>query len=357
MAAMKKYALVVGISEYADPEITDLSFAARDAEEVGTCLVEACGFDEVRTLASGGDREPDHVNVVDALHNLAPRLLPEDLFLFYFAGHGIETKTGAHLLTANSRIRMPELAAVSKDVLSSCLSRIECADRVLILDACRNDPRKGMGDADNLLTSSFSRDIMALAETSVEGVLPTTAVLFSCRLGERAYEWPDVEHGAFTHYLLEGLRGAAMDDDGRITVQALGRYVETHVPRWAKKFGTPHPQTPCGEQRGSWREVLLAAAQAGSAPLPRPEPTVAEPQRVAAKNSYTSMKGNDQMGTKCSECGRKVSATVKKCPHCGASSDKIRTAAAGLETLLTLGNIVQDDGSESDQAQTDREAD
>ena len=91
---------------------------------------------------SNGDDEPDNVTVVDTLCNLAPLLSKNDLFLFYFAGHGVESKTGAHLLTSNSRIRMPELASVSKEVLIDCLSRIECEDRVLILDACRNDPRK-----------------------------------------------------------------------------------------------------------------------------------------------------------------------------------------------------------------------
>jgi len=273
---MKKYALVVGISSYADPDITDLAFAAHDAEEIGICLREQCGFDDVRTITSGGPKEPDHVNVVDALHSLAPLLSPDDLFLFYFAGHGIETRTGAHLLTSNSRIRMPELASVSKEVLSDCLSRIECADRVLILDACRNDPRKGMGDQDNLLTSGFSRDIIAVAETPVEGVIPTTCVLFSCRPGERAYEWPDMRHGAFSHYLLEGLRGAAADASGNITVQALGRYVEAQVPRWAKKAGTPRPQTPWGEHKGSWREISLASRVAS---LPRAQPRPAPPPK------------------------------------------------------------------------------
>ncbi|MFW6106587.1 MAG: SUMF1/EgtB/PvdO family nonheme iron enzyme [bacterium] len=258
---MKKYALVIGISNYQDPEITDLSFAADDAREVGQSLQEVCGFDEVRALHSGGKIEPSHVNVVQALHNLAPLLSPEDLFLFYFAGHGIQTKTGARLLTSNSLIRMPELASVSKDVLIDCLSGIECANRALILDACRNDPRKGMGDEDNLLTTGFSRDIMAVAETSVEGVTPATCVLFSCRLGERAYEWPERRHGVFTHYLLDGLRGAASDDRGRITIQGLGRYVEEQVPRWARKTHTPRPQTPWGEQKGSWREIVLAEAR------------------------------------------------------------------------------------------------
>jgi DNA-directed RNA polymerase subunit RPC12/RpoP/uncharacterized caspase-like protein len=255
---MKKYALVVGISKYGDPEITDLSFAARDAQEVGQCLRDVCGFDVVRVLVTGGDKEPDHVNIVDALHNLAPLLSYDDLFLFYFAGHGIQTKAGAHLLTANSRIHIPQLASLSMAVLGDCLGYMESAHRVLILDACRNDPRKGMGDADNLLTPQFSRDIITVAQTPVEGQVPATCVLFSCSEGERAYEWPDQKHGAFTHYLLEGIRGEAMDREGRLTIQGLGRYVQQQVPRWAKRFRTPRPQTPWGEQIGSWREILLA---------------------------------------------------------------------------------------------------
>ncbi|MCC5829243.1 MAG: SUMF1/EgtB/PvdO family nonheme iron enzyme [Phycisphaeraceae bacterium] len=280
---MKKYALLVGVSDYDDPDITNLSFAARDAEDVGRALA-SCGFDQVTTLVSGGPREPNHVNVVDALHRLAPLLSGEDLFLFYFAGHGIETPAGAHLLTANSRARMPELASLSTRILSDCLSRIECADRVLILDACRNDPRQGMGDQDNLMTAAFSRDIAAVAETVVEGAVPTTWVLFACRPGQRAYEWPDAGHGAFSHYLLEGLRGEAADDTGRITVQALGRYVEHHVQRWAKKAGTPKPQTPWGEHKGSWRDICLAEVAAPSArtpaeptPPPRPATVLVDP--------------------------------------------------------------------------------
>jgi formylglycine-generating enzyme required for sulfatase activity len=259
---MKKYALIVGISRYSDPEITDLSFAAQDARDVAVCLREVCRFDDVRLLASGGDREPDHVNTVDALHNIAPLVSKDDLFLFYFAGHGIHTKTGAHLLASNSRIHMPELASLSMNVLADCLAYIEAGDRVLILDACRNDPHKGMGDADNVLTAEFGRDVVAMARTPVEGVVPATCVLFSCSEGERAYEWPDQGHGAFTHYLLEGLRGAAFDAQRRLTVQSLGRYVEEQVPRWARKTKTPKPQTPWGQQLGSWREIVLAGAVA-----------------------------------------------------------------------------------------------
>ncbi len=255
---MKKYALIVGVSRYDDPEIGDLNFAAQDAREVGACLSEVCGFDEVRTLVSGGEHEPDHISVVEALHNFAPILNKEDLFLFYFAGHGIHTANGSFLLASNSRIRMPELAAVPMPLLQQSLSRLDAAERVLILDACRNDPQQGRGDSDNLLTQEFSRDILAVAKAPCEGVSPAaTCVLFSCSEGERAYEWPDKCHGAFTWYLLDGMRGAAHDAQGRLTIQSLSRYVEEQVPRWARKTGKLHTQIPWAQQLGSLRDICL----------------------------------------------------------------------------------------------------
>jgi len=49
--------------------------------------------------------------------------------------------------------------------------------------------------------------------------------------------------------------------------------------------------------------------------------------------------------TKCSHCGEKVSTTEPLCPHCGAPADKIHKAAAGLEALVTLGDVVDEQRS------------
>lgn len=276
---MKKYALIVGVSHYDDPEIGDLNFAADDAREVGVCLREVCGFDEVRMLVSGGEREPDHISVVEALQGFAPVLNKDDLFLFYFAGHGIHNANGSFLLASNSRIRMPELAAVPMPLLQQCLSRLDAAERVLILDACRNDPHHGRGDSDNLLTQEFSRDILAVAKTPCEGVSPATCVLFSCSEGERAYEWPDKRHGAFTWYLLEGIRGAAVDTQGRLTIQTLSRYVEEQVSRWSRKTALPRAQTPWAQQLGSLREITLSVSER------RGIPDVGQPDMPLAQNA------------------------------------------------------------------------
>jgi len=48
---------------------------------------------------------------------------------------------------------------------------------------------------------------------------------------------------------------------------------------------------------------------------------------------------------KCAQCGKDVSVGQAFCPHCGASADNIRKAAAGLEALVTLGGVVHEGGA------------
>ena len=273
---MRKFALVVGVGCYEDPEINDLPFAARDAVEVGRCLREQCGFDDVRVLASGEPQEPDNTGIVRALRNLAPLVAADDTFLFYFAGHGIHAGGRAYLLTANSFLHMPGLASLPVAVLHDSLATLDCARRVLILDACRNEPRKGMGDGDNPLSPELSRDVAAAAGARAGETVPSTCLLFACSLGQRAYEWADQGHGAFTHYLLEGLRGAARDERGRVTSHSLSAYVQERVQHWARKMGFAPPQQPWSQQFGSLDEIVLRESVEAA---PRPARDHATPER------------------------------------------------------------------------------
>lgn len=50
----------------------------------------------------------------------------------------------------------------------------------------------------------------------------------------------------------------------------------------------------------------------------------------------------------CPECGESVRTTDASCPYCGAPADRIRKAAAGLEALVTLGDVVHDRSVEED---------
>ena len=88
--------------------------------------------------------------------------------------------------------------------------------KVLLVDACRNDPgpeggRNGI-DADN-------------APRPPSGV----AALFSCRAGEKAFEHAKYEHGVFFHHLLQGLKGEAKNTKGNVTFHSLAEYVQEQV--------------------------------------------------------------------------------------------------------------------------------
>ena len=87
---MAKYALLVGISEYQDPEISDLPFAARDAEALGESLEKDCGFEDVRVLSTDSDSgEAIGSGAISReLIDLRSQMGEEDTFLFFFAGHG-----------------------------------------------------------------------------------------------------------------------------------------------------------------------------------------------------------------------------------------------------------------------------
>jgi len=93
------YAIVVGISNYQDPEIPDLKYAHRDAEAYAAFL----------RSPAGGSLDEDHLKVLTneeattAQFDAAPGwLLDEseegDQAIIYFSGHGdVETKTRRQL--------------------------------------------------------------------------------------------------------------------------------------------------------------------------------------------------------------------------------------------------------------------
>jgi len=59
-----------------------------------------------------------------------------------------------------------------------------------------------------------------------------TAVLFSCKSGERAFESAKLGkkgHGIFFHYVLEGLRGKAKNEHGEVTWARLAEFVTEKV--------------------------------------------------------------------------------------------------------------------------------
>lgn len=82
-----------------------------------------------------------------------------------------------------------------------------------------------------------------------------TASLYACSFDEFAYEVPEKGHGVFSYYLLEGMRGGAVDSNGEITVTGLAEYTQKKVNAWAQEQ-KGRTQTPWLEQSGGAKLVL-----------------------------------------------------------------------------------------------------
>jgi len=130
---------------------------------------------------------------------------------------------------------------------------------VLVLDACRNDP-VGRANADNPLTSTYVRgfnfDVHNREVTAF-------ATLYATAVGERAYEYTEKRQGYFTWELVEGLKGAAANDKGEVTLAALLTYVQDRVPKHVSAdLGSGKEQRPFADIGGYQADQLVIAVAA-----------------------------------------------------------------------------------------------
>jgi len=99
------------------------------------------------------------------------------------------------------------------------------------------------------------------------------ATLYATRVGERAYLNSEKGHGYFTWALLEGLRGAAANAAGDVTLGSLQRYVQDTVPKAVKvDLGSSVDQRPFAEVGGYRAEELVLSKATGKVPA---DPAVA----------------------------------------------------------------------------------
>jgi formylglycine-generating enzyme required for sulfatase activity len=269
----RRLALIVGVEKYSDQQIRSLECVDHDCTELYGFLRHAAGF-EVELL-----RSPASADVLDQARRLAQGLTAGDLFLFYFAGHGVEFQ-GRHLLLC-PRVVMGRLRYY-QEVIPVDLLKEETAgpaDRVLVLDACRNDPEKSRSTPAGLKGERSLRDIVCAGGDAEEGSL---AILCACSEGHVAAEVPGSGHGLFTKSLLdemqEGLRDGRQVELGTPLQQSLAE----RMTKLATHAGLAGTQSPWVQLSGRRVPVLIEGRAANAPPVSRPKPSVQviEPARL-----------------------------------------------------------------------------
>lgn len=245
----KRWALIIGVDQYGDRQVSPLRGAANDAKILASALVKYAGFppEQVILLASGEpeDRLPTRVNILQRLSNLNS-LVPQDgLLLFAFAGHGMERGGQAFLLPSDARlsndVNFLRETSLSVTRINEMIKATGVKQVLVMLDACRNDPG-GRADAPNPLTESFTRGFNF---NSINREVTAFATLYATAVGDRAYEYSEKQQGYFTWAVVEGLKGAAANERGEVTLAGLVKYVQETVPkRIAIDLGSGRRQLP-----------------------------------------------------------------------------------------------------------------
>jgi formylglycine-generating enzyme required for sulfatase activity len=237
-----KYALVVGVRDYDSGKLDPLPFTENDAEDLATVLTRQGGF-VVRVLTTTrGQKNKADAPTVANLHIAIKELLAgkkrDDMLLVGLAGHGIQARVKEDIDKEESFFCPADAQLNDNSTLISLRKLFHDLDvcgasvKLLLVDACRNDPTTGR----NANPDTLPRPPRG------------TAALFSCKAGERAFETDKLGpkgHGVFFHFVLEGLAGKAKNSDGEVTWGGLAEYVTRNVGRTVPKLrGGGAKQTP-----------------------------------------------------------------------------------------------------------------
>ena len=228
----RRRALLIGINHYyLDETICNLQYCVNDVVELDKILSdELRGNFSSQLLHSQIDDvkgHPTRSNIMSLTSLLANNSESNDSILFYFAGHGFEQEGVNYLLPADSRHNVLSDTAISLSWVKETLNKSLARKKLVIIDACHSGSKIGRSNSVPM-SRSFHEEMFSEAEGF--------AVLSSCKIGQLSYDYPEKNHGVFSYYLLEGLRGQAdSDNDGIITVPETNNYVSKKLHEWSLK--------------------------------------------------------------------------------------------------------------------------
>ena len=270
----KRIALVIGNDTYT--HVRPLQKAGNDATAMAREL-KAAGFEVLL------HRDLNYRGMVKAVETLANTITGGDQVVFFFAGHGVQLKTGNYLLPvdieASSESEIEKTAYGLAD-LTDKLSEAKASFALVMVDACRDNPIKSNG-----------RSVGGSRGLSPVDPPKGQVVVFSASKGQQALDrLNDTDkdpNGVFTREFIKRMKKPG------VRVEDMVREVQDSVEALARTVS--HDQRPAmySEARGNFyffgpTTVRLQSPANSSATDPEYETWTAagEANTVAAYQAY-----------------------------------------------------------------------
>lgn len=227
----ERYALLVGVSKYANPTI-NLNFAAADAIALQKLLLDPDigGYkpENVRLLV---DDQATRKNVISAMKTwLGNRVKAEDSVIIFYSGHGaLGNASEAYWVTYDADVEELDSSALSNKEISAAITALAARRKLTLIDSCYSEATAKKYRA--LVPSSVFEEFKG------EGVVAITASTGQQKSVEVA------GHGAFTYHLLDAMSGKAdSNSNGVVEIDEIWNYLNEKVQKTAADAG--NKQTP-----------------------------------------------------------------------------------------------------------------
>jgi hypothetical protein len=262
------YAIIVGLQTYQDRGATTLrpvEFAHNDAKGFASVLRSIYPADklDIETLT---DNNATLGNISYTLKRFIVGLGKNDLFLFYYAGHGFYGAGGNRISTWETHpFNVGETSLLLREVLFDRLLASQCRRSLAFIDACASAFKELVPGRD--VISDLDRDELD------RFVRPDrySGIFLACEPGQKSYPSTQHQHGIWTYFLLRALRGEAREAlarDRYLTDVSLRDYLAQEVPRFIRR------KTEFKEQQQP-QAILTAANTFAIRQVPETTPIIA----------------------------------------------------------------------------------
>jgi formylglycine-generating enzyme required for sulfatase activity len=276
--AAQRYAFLVGVREYDKTQLNSLNFTENDVTSLADVLRQT-GYREqeivLMTQTVGATKTrylPQADKIRKELGALLRQVGKDDSLLVAFSGHGVQFEKEEDLFFCPADADLKNRATlISLGEVYQDLEKCPAAVKLLLVDACRNDPLSKLAKSRRVV------ELETLSSAPKRDPPGGIAAFFSCSRGEQSFEHPDLKQGIFFHFVTSALGGAAdFNKDQQVSLPELEQFAVAEVQRFARvELGVA--QTP--ERRGQARGLVMVATVPRVAVTPRSPP---EPVKVAA---------------------------------------------------------------------------
>ena len=332
----RRYALVIGNSEYEDTTLSQLKTPEADVHALASALrdPQVGGFDEVQEMIN----QPESA-VRRAISAFFLQKKSDDLLLLYFSGHGVLDPQGRLFLAVkDSQRNLLNATAIPANFITDDMDSCRSKRQILILDCCHSGAfaKGAKGDAPAVTQSTFEGNgygrVVLTASDSTQYALE----------GDQVIE--QASFSLFTHYLLEGLISGEADigQDGLITLDEWYDYAYDRV------VGETPEQTPRKWTYNQQGELVIARnpnpPQLGPEDLP-------EVLKLAIQSPFVAVRADAVEELKRLLLGSNPAisqAAFQALENLAAHDDSKRIASAAGSALASYRQLAQPDQSEAE---------